>query len=101
MVLLCIVRIMAWVHTVAYVHTVACVYLCIVPTGIRRGSNQDCEVVVALPRLQLRHRLRSLFFDIVTCPVGPDSDSDSHYKSCIVTTTPGDFDSDSATLALT
>ena len=59
-------------------------------------SVQGCGVVVALPRLRLR--LRPLFFIIVTCPVG--SDSDSHYKSCIVTTTPGDSDSDSATLPL-
>ena len=27
------------------------------------------------------------------CPVGSDCDYDSHYKSCIATTTPGDSDS--------
>ena len=60
---------------------------------------QGCGVVVALPRLLLRLRFRPLFFIIITCPVGSDSDSVSHYKSCIVTTTPGDSDSDSITLA--
>ena len=61
-------------------------------------DEQGCEVVVALPRfrLRLRLRLRPLFFIIITCPVG----SDSHYKSCIVTTTPGDSDSDSTTLLI-
>ena len=51
---------------------------------------QGCGVVVALPRLRLRLRLRPLFFIIATCPIGSDSDFDSHYKSCIVTTSPGD-----------
>ena len=52
--------------------------------------------MIALPRL----RPRPLFFIIVTCPLGSDSDSDSHYKSCIVTMTPGDSDSDSYSTTL-